>query len=129
MLFHRYKAKFNLSGYKSYKYNYLRYWFILGLLVLMPIARSFGLFNEAIAIWFVEMLVIYLATENRVFRMIITWMLLLVAVFFAGIAVYTNGAEQITVAIWHFIAFIIAVFTVGFSPHLQSTTHKKHHDQ
>jgi len=124
MLFHRYKASFSSGGYKPYKYNYLRYWFLFGLLVLVPIARSFDLFYEAISFLFIEMLIIYLATENRIFRVIIPWMLLIVTVFFAGVAIYTEGARQITVAVWHFIAFIIATFTVGFNQRLQSKAEK-----
>jgi hypothetical protein len=101
---------------------------MIGLLVLIPIARSFDLFYEAIIFIFIEMLVIYLATENRIFIVIIPWMLLIVTIFFAGVAIYTEGARQITVAVWHFIAFIIASFTVGFNHRVQSTAQKTNLD-
>jgi len=70
------------------------------------------------------MLIIYLTTDNRIFRVIIPWMLLVVTIFFTGIAIYTEGGRQITVAVWHFIALIIALLTVDFNHRVQSAEQK-----
>ena len=97
---------------------------MFGLVALIPISIGGGPFFDVIPFWFIEMLVIYLATENRIFRIIIPWMLLAVVVFFTSWAIYAGSMKPIGFAIWHFIAFVIAFFTVGFNHRVQSTAQK-----
>ena len=104
MLFHRYKAKFSSSGYKPYDYMVLRYWFFIGFTLFIPIAESYDLFYIGLLYWFLETLVIYLATDLKSIRKIIPLMFLTEVVIFISIYLseFIWGKDLINDTRFHF---------------------------
>jgi hypothetical protein len=138
MLFHRYKAKFSSSGYKSYDYMVLRYWFFLGFTLFIPIGKSYGFFYTGLFYWFLETLVIYLATDNKHIRNIIPLIFLSEVIIFSSIYLsefiwgknFINDTHQfepeyeqgfLALAIWHFISYVIFTLTDYFNQKRQAT--------
>jgi hypothetical protein len=134
MSLYRYKATFSADPTNApYKYGVLRFWFYITLFqIFVSGGESVGLFYSSITFLLLELLVIYLATEHDFFRKIMTKMLFSISLLFATLYsadfLLTNDilgnslpfiSEHndlfLTISIWHFIAYIIAITTNYFN--------------
>ena len=139
MLLHRYKIKFGSVSWVSYKYRLLRIWMFLSFGVFYGIGSDNDLVYSSILFWFIELLVVYLATENLFFRRIIPRMLISLSLLFGILYIvrfnflneHDFGIQRINdvlvgLSIWHFITYCIALLTMNFNKYLNYIRRKKH---
>jgi hypothetical protein len=99
--------------------------------IFLPGGESISQYYSELACLFLELLIIYLATEHDFFRKLVTKMLFTIFIFFALLyaASYlkvdeylgddflfltTHSKPHFIYSIWHFIAYSIAVITNHF---------------
>ncbi len=128
MLYNRYKAKFSSSGYKTYKYLALRVVLFLSFPIYGGFGEIYGFLSWSLLYWFIETLMIYLATDNKVFIKIIPKLFLLESILFGCIyssefffgknfILFSRHSHShyeyilLYMAILHFVGYIIFILT------------------
>lgn len=140
MLLHRYKVRVgHVSDGIGANRKVLVAWFVFGLLVtFIPAGRAYGMFFPSIFLCFFELLIVFLAQENKLFRRAIPWMLFLLGMIFIVLyfteEIWSEGFPKVpyiylrlyekefnilALSIWHFIACLISLITAYFSKKLK----------
>ena len=140
MLLHRYKVKFgHVSDGIGANRKVLVAWFVIGLLVaFIPAGRAYGMFFPSIFLCFFELLIVFLAQENKFFQRAMPWMLFLMGMMFIVLyfteEIWSEGFHKVpypylrlyekefnilALSIWHFIAYLISLITAHFNNKLK----------